>query len=240
MTEVNTQIIFTFLISIFCSSAFSTPAKLEAPPLRVIIDAGHGGNDQGASIQLSTQLIKESDLTLKLSQKILKIIKEKYAEKIQAFVTRTSNRYVPLQKRISLSRSEKTDFYISLHYNSAFSSALSGTEIYFPENNKMDDRNLPILDSIKQDLEETGRIKQSLNLTKFFVPHWKSSQVKIRRAPFYVLEKADAPALLIEVGYLSHPEEQKTLLSDIHQDLAAESIVKALLDFKENRDKHLN
>ncbi len=239
MTEVK-QIFFTFIIIIFCSSVFATPSKLSTPPLRVIIDPGHGGNDQGTSIQLSTQLIKESDLTLKLSQKILKIIQEKYAEKIQASVTRTTNRYVPLQKRISLSRSEKTDFYISLHYNSAFSSALSGTEIYFPENNKIETRNLAVLDAIKQDLVETGRIKQSLSLTKIFVPHWKSSQVKIRRAPFYVLEKADAPALLIEVGYLSHPEEQKTLLSDVHQDLAAESIVKALLEFKENRDKQLN
>ncbi|MBC7458348.1 MAG: N-acetylmuramoyl-L-alanine amidase, partial [Bdellovibrionaceae bacterium] len=71
-------------------------------------------------------------------------------------------------------------------------------------------------------------------------PHWKSAQFKIRRAPFYVLENAEAPAILIEVGYLTNPEEQKTLLTQAHQDLAAESIVKALLDFKETRDKQLN
>ncbi len=227
-------------IPLYCSFSFAIEEKPQHHALSVIIDPGHGGNDQGTSVQTSSRLIKESDLTLKLSQKILKLIKEKYPEQITATVTRTKNRYIPLQKRVDLSKQEKVDFYLSLHYNSAFSTALSGTEIYFPEDNKSDTRSATILDSIKQDLVETGRIKQSLNFTSSLTPNWKSSKVKIRRAPFYVLENAEAPAILIEIGYLTNPEEQKVLLTEANQDLAAESIVKALLDFKESRDKQLN
>lgn len=235
-----TKLIISILISISCVSTFAIEEKPTGHPLSVIIDPGHGGNDTGTSVTASSRLIKESELTLKLSQKIIKLIKEKYPEQIHATVTRTKNRYIPLQKRVNLSNEEKVDFYLSLHYNSAFSTSISGTEIYFPEDNKSDTRSATVLDSIKQDLVETGRIKQSLNFTNSLSPQWKSAKVKIRRAPFYVLENAEAPSILIEVGYLTNPAEQKVLLTEAHQDLAAESIVKALLDFKESRDKQLN
>ena len=235
-----TRLILFIAIPLYAGFCFAIEEKPQGHPLSVVIDPGHGGNDQGTSVQTSSRLIKESDLTLKLSQKILKIIKEKYPEQINATVTRTKNRYIPLQKRIDISNQEKVDFYLSLHYNSAFSTAISGTEIFFPEDNKSDTRSATILDSIKQDLVETGRIKQSLQFTNSLTPNWKSAKVKIRRAPFYVLENAEAPSILIEVGYLTNPAEQKVLLTEAHQDLAAESIVKALLDFKESRDKQLN
>ncbi len=213
---------------------------LSSHQLVVMIDPGHGGNDKGTSVKTADRLIKESELTLNLSQKIIKIIKEKYPDQINATVTRTQNRYIPLQKRIDLSNEEKVDFYLSLHYNSAFSASISGTEIYFPENNKSVSSSNNLLDSIKQDLVETGRIKQSLNFSHQLSQGWKNTNVKIRRAPFFVLEKADAPSILIEVGYLTNPIEQKALLNEMNQDLAAQSIVKALLDFKETRDKQLN
>lgn len=235
-----TKLILFIAIPLYTGLCFAIEEKPSGQALNVVIDPGHGGNDQGTSVLAASKLIKESDLTLKLSQKILKLIQEKYPEQISAQVTRTKNRYIPLQKRVDLSNKENVDFYLSLHYNSAFSTALSGTEIFFPEDNKSDTRSATVLDSIKQDLVETGRIKQSLQFTKSLTPHWKSAQVKIRRAPFYVLENAEAPALLIEVGYLTNPEEQKVLLTEAHQDLVAESIVKALLDFKESRDKQLN
>ncbi len=233
--------ILFILISLFSLLSLAIEEKLLSDrPLIVVIDPGHGGNDQGASIKTSLRLIKESDLTLSLSQKIIKLIKDKYPQQITATVTRTQNRYIPLQKRIDFSNEEKVDFYLSLHYNSAFSTSISGTEVYFPENNKSDTRNNTILESIKQDLVETGRIKQSLIFSHQFSQSWKNAKVKIRRAPFYVLEKAAAPSILIEVGYLTNPAEQKALLTETNQDLAAESIVKALLDFKETRDKQLN
>ncbi len=222
--------IFIFFIPLICN----------ARPLSVIIDPGHGGNDIGTSVKFSSNLVKESDLTLKLSQKIIKIISEKFPEQITAIVTRSKNSYMPLQKRIDLSNHEKVDLYLSLHYNSAFSNALAGTEIYFPEDNKPDHKSDTILESIKHDLVETGRIKQSLNFVDKLAPRLKSEKVKIRRAPFFVLENAQAPALLIEVGYLTNPIEQKSLLTEENQDSTAESIVKALLDFKESRDKQLN
>lgn len=229
------------LIAILLHSIFSfaVEEKIEQP-MAVVIDPGHGGNDTGTSIRLSSQLIKESDLTLKLSQKIIHLINEKYAQKIKVIETRNKNHYIPLPKRINVSKEQKADFYLSLHYNSAFSTAISGTEIYFPEDNHKDSKSMSLLDSIKNDLIETGRIKQSLEFSNQLSPFWKASKIKIRRAPFYVLENAETPAILIEIGYLSHPEEQKALLSEKNQDLAAESIVKALVNFKETRDKQIN
>jgi N-acetylmuramoyl-L-alanine amidase len=234
------KLIPIILVTLSSLCSFAREEKPLERRLSVIIDPGHGGNDQGTSIQISSRLIKESDLTLKLSQKILKLINEKYSDQIKASVTRVKNDYVPLQKRIDKSKQEKIDLYLSLHYNSTFSTSIMGTEIYFPEDHKLDRRDSTILESIKQDLAETGRIKQSLNFTNKLIPHWNSDQVKIRRAPFYVLENTAIPAILIEVGYLTNPKEQKVLVSDAHQSLTAESIVKAIVEFKETRDNQLN
>lgn len=200
-----------------------------------MIDPGHGGNDKGATIALQTASIKESDLTLSLSKKIVSLIQEKHSEKINVQVTRTKNQYVSLPQR--LQSQEPIDLYLSLHYNSAFSEALSGTEIYFPQESKLPP-SLSVLEAIKQDVMETGRIRKSLNFSHVLSPTWTSSKVKIRRAPFYILEKATSPAILVEVSYMTNPSEQKTLLQN--QDQVALSIVTALLNFKELRDSTID
>lgn len=207
--------------------------------MNVIIDAGHGGNDKGAVTSVNSNLIKESDLTLKLSKKIISLIDEKYSHEIKAHATRTKNNYLSLSQRIQSYKNEPVDLYISLHYNSTFSESISGAEIYFPEENKPR-ASLSVVEAIKQDLIETGRIKKSLHFSSLLTPEWKSSPLKIRRAPFYILDKSPSPAILIEVGYLTNPAEQKKLLSAQNQEEVAESIVKALLNFKEIRDNQLN
>lgn len=234
---------FLFFLSLF-SFSYSALALEEARHhLNVIIDPGHGGNDQGATILQNQKsiFIKESELTLDLSRKILDLIHEKYSHELNAQLTREGNQYISLPKRIQFANKENADVYVSLHYNSAFSHAISGAEIYFPQENKIpDDKSLSVLESIKQDIIETGRIKKSLSLTELLAPEWKLNKVKIRRAPFYILEKSNSPAILIEVGYLTNNREQKTLLNIQSQQSVAESIVKALLSFKEIRDKQLN
>lgn len=230
-------------LSLICLLSFtlSVVSPLVAQgKIHVLIDPGHGGQDKGATIlHNSTQLIKESDLTLSLSQKILNLIQSQYSHVIDAEVTRTGNQYVSLPERVKRAQSSQLDLYISLHYNTAPSNNLSGTEIYFPQENKIQE-SLPVLEAIKQDVIETGRIKKSLQFSQLLSPEWKLTQLKIRRAPFYILDKSPVPSILIEVGYLSNPQEQKKLLKHQNQDLVAESIVKALLNFKENRDNQLN
>lgn len=217
-----------FLILFFCAHTW-------AAPLNIIIDPGHGGNDKGAT----SGSAQESDLTLKLSQKIISLIQDKHADQIQARTTRTRNHYVSLPQRVQFLSEEQPDLYLSLHYNSAFSESLSGTEVYFPQENKPA-TSLTVLDFIKQDLIETGRVKKSLQFSQMLSLDWPMPTLKLRRAPFYILEKSSSPVVLIEVGYLTNPAEQKRLLSAQTQDAAAESIVKALLNFKEIRDNSVN
>lgn len=233
------QLIFIFLI---CGLTLISGAEAYNK-IHVLIDPGHGGYDKGATTRArfrsDSSLIKESDLTLSLSQKILNLIHDKYDHAIEAEVTRNGNQFISLSQRIEKAQNPQIDLYISLHYNSASSEALSGTEVYFPQSQKLDE-DLSVLDAIKQDVIETGRIKKSLQFSQQLTPEWTISPLKIRRASFYILDKSPVPSILIEVGYLSNPREQKKLLNLQSQDMVAESIVKALLNFKENRDNPLN
>lgn len=235
---------YIFLLIYICSiQAFANTIYGTTRKMSIVIDPGHGGNDQGTSIIMNSSLIKESQLTLNLSQKILALIKIQYPEQFNISVTRENNNYIGLQKRVDFTLNQDADLYISLHYNSAFSEAISGTELYFPAGttpNLKKTQELGVLESIQNDLVETGRIKQSLSFAKILPAYWSAPKIKIRRAPFYVLEKSHSAALLIEVGYLTNSNDKNLLLADRHQDQAAESIVKALVSYKEMSDKIRN
>lgn len=233
----------TFIICIYSLHAFASSMTIPFKKMSVVIDPGHGGNDQGTSTLLNSLVIKESNLTLSLSQKILNLIKNQHADQFNISVTRENNKYIGLQKRVDFTLNENADLYLSFHYNSAFSESISGTEIYFPAGttqNLANSLELSVLESIQKDLIETGRIKQSLSFAKILPAYWPAPKIKIRRASFYVLEKSHSAALLVEVGYLSNASEKNLLLAEHHQDQAAESIVKALVTYKEMSDKHRN
>jgi N-acetylmuramoyl-L-alanine amidase len=238
-------LIFGLSVTLFNSLVYASVNR----KFSVLIDPGHGGSDRGASVKNGNNVINESSLTLKLSQKIILLINKNYSDVIEVSTTRDLKKYVSLQKRAEINIEQKNDLFVSLHYNSSFSGSVSGTEIYFPaQAEKKDSSSETILDYIKNDLNETGRIKKSLSFAKIIPAFLNSThqqdltrtKIRIRRAPFYVLENTNSAALLIEVGYLTNESDQAAILSAHHQNQTAESIVKAIVQFKEMSDKPAN
>ena len=207
------------LLLIFISSA--------APASLVIIDPGHGGNDQGAAYYN----IKESDIVLQIASKIKQHLTTS-TEAPKVFLTREKNNYVSLEKRIDFQGLSplKPDLFVSLHANSSTLKSIKGMEVYF-QTDKKNKTSLKLVDDLVEELKQTALVNQSLKASLLLQKNWSTSHSVIRRSGFYVLENSDVPSLLIEMGFLSNIEEARELQNSDHQADIAKNIAEAILDY---------
>lgn len=218
-----------FYLTCFLFTFYLAPAH----SFNVILDAGHGGQDKGTSYQ---NKIFESDLTLTMTNKIFNILKDKFYPFSEVHLSRSNNQFIALNERAHISKEKNADLFVSIHFNSSYLSSMQGMEIYIPSSGITSNSQF-IIDQIKQDIEETGKINQSLEFAHILQDHWNLSKSSIRRAPFVVIENNTTPSVLVEIGYLSHNEEGPWLIDQNNHDKMAEQIASAIITFKESRDK---
>lgn len=224
-----------FLFSTLLTASFSAHA------LTVIVDPGHGGVDKGAS----RGAMKESVLVLGLAQKIQSLAQTLSSKDLKIILTRESERNIALQSRVNFAEAQSADLFISLHANTSTSPRVSGMEFYFEEKNLAPDPQAPVVDQILADLTHNGKMRSSLTFAKDLQTNMKQSaraplnetKTVIRRAPFFVIENSLSPSLLVEVGFLSNPQEAARLNQADYQAEIAQTLVKTILDFKERSDK---
>ncbi|HON56086.1 MAG TPA: N-acetylmuramoyl-L-alanine amidase [bacterium] len=220
--------------SIHNSSLFD-PKKI-----KVVIDAGHGGKDPGAVVNG----VREKDVVLKLAKYLEEELKNaEYRDKIEPILTRDKDVYLSLNARRKIVKKHNADVFISLHTNiSPTNSAASGTEIFFvtedaadnvgiellvnrenfvypeDENEELANDEDETLDFLFKDLNKRAIINRSIQLALSIekaMANLPEGRVKyIRRAPFMVLKTLLAPAILIEIGYLSNANDRKLMQDD--------------------------
>lgn len=216
--------LFSYLFIFVCSLSPSVFAEafISEKKFQLIIDPGHGGNDIGAL----QNKIKESELVLILAKKIEILVHQKDPA-ISVRLTRSQNQYVNLEDRV---QNEASDLFLSLHANSSISNKVEGMEIYFQPDQKI--KSTTTVEAIIEDLESMGKTQRSLEFSKILQSHWSISSSVLRRSAFFVIEKAKSTAVLVEVGFLTNFAEAQKLATDEYQNQIAESIVKAILDYK--------
>lgn len=218
------------------SSSFAKAEK----PFVLVVDPGHGGVDTGAV----RGIFKESEITLKVAQKIQALIQSEaltnQSQNIEVILTRETNKSLSLENRVKVAEQKKADLFISLHANSSQASYVTGMEFYFKKADHA--TKLPDIEAnfavkrIVGDLTSFGQVRQSLKFNQLLqnqIRAWgKDEKTVIKRAPFFVIEKTSMPSALIEIGYISNLSEAKLLLTDERQQEIAETIVKSIFDFK--------
>ena len=233
----------SFLFMLFLFSLFIAP-KLFA--FTVVVDPGHGGIDPGAS----RGTFVEDKIVFDIAEKIQKNFKGN--PEIQVLLTRTLGKGLSLEDRVHFAKENKADLFLSLHANASTSAQVSGMEYYFSSKqpasvllrSSTEKGQLSILDIIKKDLIEFGKTKRSLDFSKkiqnqasIFVQSNKfknqgSATSKIRRAPFYVIDNTEMPAVLVEVGFISNQREARKLVTPSYQDELARALSAAIQDYK--------
>jgi N-acetylmuramoyl-L-alanine amidase len=216
------------------------PFSLKAESLKILIDPGHGGVDQGAH----AGTLKESDLTLQIS-KILKTELDKDSS-FKTYLTRNSDIYLSLETRVKRVDEIKADILLSIHANSSLDKNLKGFEIYFANNLNLTEESFlaePTKSNdilmIVQDLKRQSWMENSLKLSSEIMQNCENNPEpkNIKQGPFYVLNQSKATAVLLELGYMSNPEDLKDFQDPQKHKKWANSIYKALLSYRENLEK---
>ncbi|MFK5857204.1 MAG: N-acetylmuramoyl-L-alanine amidase [Bacteroidota bacterium] len=229
----------------------------------VVIDAGHGGKDPGASGKYS----KEKDIALSVALKTGGYI-EKNFPGVKVIYTRKTDKFIPLHKRGDIANKNNADIFISIHCNANNSSKIYGTETYvlgIEDSRTKRNMNVAMIENAAILLEEDADVKydnfdpkspeslisltlfqdenleQSLNIAgkiqKQFTDRVGRKDRSVQQAGFLVLWKTAMPSVLVELGYLSNTTEEKFLRSKEGQVFMASAIYRAFKEYKKEFEK---
>nr|WP_314493602.1 N-acetylmuramoyl-L-alanine amidase [uncultured Chryseobacterium sp.] len=243
----------------------STQFLFSQKKFTVVLDAGHGGSDHGANRSYSDiGRIAEKDITLAIVLKIGRMLEKNKDFKV--IYTRKIDEYPSLSDRTNLANRSKADLFISVHCNSSVRPTAYGTEtfvqgpdqndtnlevakrendvIYLDEKDKQtfgtyDARSPESLIALK--LQQSKYLESSLLLGGLveanFVNKDKRSSRGVWQKNLHVLRMNAMPSVLIETGFINHPEESHYLASDKGQEEISESIYDAIIDYKKAVDR---
>ena len=180
-----------------------TPVKVPSGKKIVVIDPGHGGSDVGAT----RNGIYEKNITLDVSKRVAELLKKKGYEVV---MTRTSDETVSLQERVEISENAEPGVFVSIHVNSSNSDAPSGLETHYYKDNSLD---------------------LAKNVHASLLNHINSNNRGLFKSKFYVINHTTAPAILVEIGFISNPSERAQLVTDNRKQETAKAIVEGINDY---------
>ena len=195
----------------------------------VYLDAGHGGYDPGASYFG----ISEKSLILAIQSRVKAKLE---AEGYQVVTTRTSDTYVDLTDRSRAANASESDIFVSIHINASGSSAAQGIETYYYQ---------PYAEYPSRINAAYHANPTRLSMSDTLANAIQSSLINatgaqnqgVKRQTFAVLRETTAPAVLLELGFLSNPQEAARLNTSAYQESLANAIVAGIKSYYEKVSK---
>lgn len=201
---------FILAFAVLASFAFIKPSENDPKKtITVVIDAGHGGNDDGMTVDGFT----EKQIVASIAQKI----KQNNSDKnVILHFTRTEDSFVSLQDRTNFINEMKPDLVLSLHVNGNANTEASGVELYVSPKNAMH--------------EKSKSIAEDLNNRLVTNNNFKSRGVK--EANFTMLRDSKYPSITVELGFLSNANDREYLTNVGHQEKIANTILQTIYAMK--------
>ena len=247
------------LLSPLCSS------NAEAKDFVVVIDPGHGGHDPGAIGKIS----KEKNINLNVALKLGRQIKRNCPD-VKVIYTRERDVFIPLDRRAEIANNAKADLFISIHTNAlAKNRTIKGASTWTLGLAKSDDNlevakreNAVILYESDYQTRYAGfnpnsaesyiifefmqdkYMSQSVHLASLVQKNFRHTCQRpdrgVHQAGFLVLKASAMPSILVELGFISTPEEERYLNSDSGTASLANGIFRAFLTYKREQEIRLN
>jgi len=227
-------------------------AQADEHKLTVVIDPGHGGEQDGAPGVAKG--VWEKDLTLAIAKKLAAKLRTDLGAVVM--LTREGDEHLFLGRRIAFANAHGADLFLSIHLNSMPTryerQHVEGIETYFLSADASDARAAKVaamenaddgpkkkggndLSMILDDLTLTAAHQDASRLAKAvhgsLVSHLHAIDHGVQQAPFVVLMGAQMPAILCEVGFISHPDEGKKLTTAEYQDQVADALLAGVRAF---------
>jgi N-acetylmuramoyl-L-alanine amidase len=237
------------------------PSAPEAPPLldlapagslrTIVIDAGHGGEEEGARGPDGTL---EKNVTLALARRLKGALEARMG--VRVILTRDADQTVALDERAAVANNNKADLFISLHANASVRPSVSGAEVFYLSLAEYGDQAervargeseaLPVFGGGSRDIEvilwemaQARYIEHSATLAQTIEASLREqvpmSPRALQQAPFRVLLGANMPAVLVEVGFITNPEQERQLATDRFQTAIVQALVNSVVRFRDAR-----
>ncbi len=220
---------------------------------RVVIDPGHGGHDPGA---VGPSGLYEKDVVLDIALKLKEILLTDPLNEV--FLTRETDRFISLEERTAMANRKNADFFVSIHANANPVKRVKGIETYLlnwtsdeeamrvaARENKISlkkmremHRQMDTLGMILNDLSRDSKRNDSIKLANYIQQsivttlnnefNYKSIDLGVKQALFYVLFGARMPSVLVEVSFISNPQEEQLLSNESYRMRIAKAIAKGL------------
>ncbi len=218
---------------------------------RIVIDAGHGGHDQGTE---GPKGLLEKDLVLDVALRLGKLIEDRMGAEV--IYTRTDDTFVPLEQRTALANEKKADLFLSIHANSSPYPRIAGIETFylnFTDSKEALDvasrenassqksifelqdiiQKITLHDKAEESKEFATRVQAALYaFSARNLPGEKNRGVK--KAPFVVLIGANMPSVLAEIGFLSNPREAALLKKPDYRQKLAEALFRGVTRYSDS------
>lgn len=231
-------------------------APVEPPPLlpestglrTIVLDPGHGGTEQGARGPSGTL---EKNVALAIARQLKAAIEARLG--IRVLLTRSGDETVALDARAAFANNNKADLFMSLHANASVRSSVTGAEVFYVSlgeygnaargNAAEPGALLPTLgggeravDLILWEMAQAQHLNESARLARLVEGEMRTrlpmSPRAIQQAPFRVLVGANMPAVLVEMGFITNPTEEKRLNTPEYQAQVVNALVSAIVRFK--------
>jgi N-acetylmuramoyl-L-alanine amidase len=218
---------------------------------RIVIDAGHGGHDEGTQ---GPHGLLEKELVLDVAKRVGKLIEERMNAEV--IYTRSDDTFIPLEGRTALANKKKADLFLSIHANASPFPRIGGMETFYlnftdsrdaldvaARENASSQKSIFELQDIIQKItlhekldesrEFASRIQAALfSFSSRNLPGQKNRGVK--KAPFVVLIGANMPSVLAEIGFLSNSREETLLKKPDYRQKLAESLYRGISKYAES------
>lgn len=219
--------------------------------LKIVIDPGHGGIERGAVGKSGSE---EKDLTLVLARTLKRQLEASLP--VRVVLTRGEDQELPLETRTAIANQNQADLFISLHLNSEVGSGARGAETFFlsmeatdaaaaeaaarenrvdPTPSRFDDEEFG-LQLILWDLAQTHHLAESQRLGNLIQQELNETlEIRnrgVKQAPFRVLMGATMPAVLVELGFLSNPDEEARLQTASYRAELVSALVRAVIRYR--------
>jgi N-acetylmuramoyl-L-alanine amidase len=223
----------------------------------IVVDPGHGGADPGA---IGPDNILEKDVVLKIALDLRDLLKDK--SDCTVFMTRDKDEFVPLRDRTKFANAKKADLFVSIHANSIGGnkqkkSEARGYKVYFLSQAKNEEdklvamtenavveleqkpQDINFLQNIIVEMMNNEYLTESQNLSILMEESLAANLKKVPKlntgigqAPFWVLNGAYMPSVLVETAFISNPQEEKLLADPSFQKKIASALFDAIIDFR--------
>ncbi len=176
----------------------------------VVLDPGHGGFDPGA---VSPNGLNESEVVLDISLRAAALLEDRGFDVI---MTRNDDSFISLYERAEIANRAGAEIFVSVHSNAATRSAVGGLETYYGRGRESDSYYL-------------ARTMQNSMVNKL-----RLTDRGVKTDRFTVIRETEMPAVLLEIGFLSNPEEERLLGSSSFRERAAESIAEGIQKYRDS------